>query len=150
MELARQDPAVLAGSTGLFEGVAYTVEGSTVESERIRFSVDPFAVFEDWCQMQTPVQEIDITPVSYRCGPPSGASLQDGSCVAYWVVGEPGVPIDCFMLDCGSRCACDSSSCHAKKEDSPISVDAALSDDGQELVGTILIGGEARTIRLER
>src|SRR6478752_1246764 len=40
--------------TYLFPGFAYAVDTATVESARIRFTLNPWQIARDWCEMQTP------------------------------------------------------------------------------------------------
>jgi hypothetical protein len=59
-------------------------------------------------------------------------------------------PVDCGKLICTGLCACTPGGCTVNSQTS-IPVDAALSEDGHDLVGTILLADEgARTIRLKR
>lgn len=43
----------------LFPGFAYTISTATVESARIRFSLNPWQIERDWCALQTPYDSQD-------------------------------------------------------------------------------------------
>jgi hypothetical protein len=148
------DPATLGvgdSTRHVFDGVAYPVANTHVDSERIRLTVDPHSAFVAWCAMQTPAIDPGTTPPFYGCAP-SGWSLNGtGECL----VGssdEDLEPIDCGKLViCNFGCVCDASSCSARPSYDPIELDAALDDSGHNLVGTLLLGDYGvRTLRLKR
>jgi hypothetical protein len=65
------------------------------------------------------------------------------------------VPIDCGKLAlCGIAhvCTCTASACSIPPAEAsaPIQLDAALTPDGTQLTGTLIIGGQRITIRMSR
>ena len=60
--------------TYLFPGFAYAVDTATVESARIRFTLNPWQIARDWCEMQTPydIHSQDSGGVGGMGGGPGG------------------------------------------------------------------------------
>jgi hypothetical protein len=133
------------------EGIRYPVTGAVVEEERIRLSIDLYDAFEPWCALQTPVLHANETPAAYGCSWNAGFGMNGDSCTVTTAQGEE-IPIDCgkAVLCASGVCACDETACSAGDGGS-IPIDAALSDDGQDLTGSIVLPDVgARVIRLER
>lgn len=132
----------------LYDGIAYPVVGTRIESERIRLAFDPHSAFTEWCEMQTPALDPNTTPTYYGCAPNGWNQDQNGCTVFITAVGEP---IDCGKLViCNSGCDCDASSCTSKPSHTLVELDAALDDGGHNLVGTLLANGQPWTLRLKR
>jgi hypothetical protein len=138
--------------SNLLEGIRYPITGAVVEEERIRLSIDAYDAFEPWCALQTPVLHTNETPAGYGCSLNAGYGMSDGSCTVQTAEGEP-IPIDCgkAVMCASDACACDATACTAGDGRS-IPFDAALSDDGQSLEGSIVLPDVdgARIVRLER
>ena len=134
----------------VFDGVAYPVANSRVESERIRLTVDPHSAFVAWCAMQTPALDPGATPPLYSCVVDGVGLKPTGECITIREGQEE--PIDCGkVVICTYGCVCDALSCSAGPSYSPIELDAALDDGGHNLVGTLLLGDYGvRTLRLKR
>jgi hypothetical protein len=144
----------------LWDGIAYPVAGARIESERVRFTLDPASapVFGQWCVRQTTTYCYD-GPSSQvcHCVSPSAMNYPDGAC-GYPSPDDPAtrIPVDCGKMElCNDVCACTPTGCTKSDQILTYSFqfDAALSDDGKELVGTFVLpdyNGGARTIRLKR
>jgi hypothetical protein len=137
----------------LMEGVRYPITGAVVEEERVRLSIDPYDVFEAWCELQTSYLRTNQYPKGYGCTQEGGYGYGNGVCsVGETEEGEPSI-VDCgkAILCASAVCACDQAGCTAG--DGPSApFDAALSDDGQSLTGSIVLPNVegARIVRLER
>jgi len=132
----------------LYDGLAYPVADTRIESERIRFNVDPHSAFTAWCELQTPTLA-EATPASYGCAATGGGYTGTNCTVS--VPGNFEEPIDCGKLSiCNNACSCDVTSCTSHPAYSVIELDAALDDSGHNLVGTLLTNAGARTLRLKR
>lgn len=138
------------------DGIRYPIQGARVESERIRFTIDPFDAFTTWCEMQTPLLHANEVPAGYGCTSAAVLGLAQGTNQCTTGNDNDGNPI---IVDCAkaalcfiSVCACDQTACTSGTGQT-VSLDAALDDDGGSLVGSILMPGETegtRTIRLKR
>ena len=155
-------PAEASGTAlelNLFDGVRYPVASARIESERLRFSFDSFAgAYGAWCALQTPVVRFNEEPAPiYGCTAEAsvGNADPDGICRVSDAPGGPRHPIDCMkLLLCNGGCRCDAQACTSQPSP-PFLVDAALSDDGTRLEGTLLIpdwsaAATPRTIRLQK
>lgn len=133
----------------LYDGLAYPVEDTRVESERIRLSFEPHSAFTGWCEAQTPMLDPGATPAFYSCAP-TGWSYNGTTCTVS-ATGNFEEPYDCGKLSiCSYACACDATSCTSRTPYDAIELDAALDDTGHNLVGTLLTAVGARTLRLKR
>ena len=146
---AANSQGVGAHVDSIFDGIAYPLDDTRIESERIRFSFEPHSAFTGWCELQTATLDPSVTPASYSCAP-SAWSYNGATCT----VSETGnfeEPFDCGKLSlCNFGCSCDATSCTSRKPYSAIELDAALDDTGHNLVGTLLTAEGARTLRLKR
>jgi hypothetical protein len=138
-------------SASLYEGVLYPLGNVRIESERLRFQLQTNDAFAPFCELQAPVEQ---SPGQYGCFPYNGWSpTEHGGCAVILEPGGDDVLVDCAKLFiCFDACVCDAMSCTGRPGlDVPI--DAALDDDGDDLVGTIILQDEGvgpRTIRLRR
>jgi len=154
--------------TGLFPGFAYAVDTATVESKRIRFTVNPWQVERDWCELQTTTYDAwgsgsggsggassgggssgsggfagDVVPPGYAVGPDSGGfGLSRYRCVA-----DTRTPAnaDKYWLCWRGVCSCDAQSCTnyvppSGARATRAQLDAALDNGGNSLVGTLRVG----------
>lgn len=153
-------PAAMAGAIAtlgyrdhtesLYDGVAYPVANTRVESERIRLTLDPHSAFAAWCALQTPALSLGGQQDFYSCAPDGYSQEETGVCLMHRG-GTDDEPIDCsYVVICTYGCVCDAQSCSARPSFSPIELDAALDDSGHNLVGTLVLPGGARTFRLKR
>jgi len=144
-------------------GILHTIETATVESKRIRFSVDPTAFENEWCAMQTPYKIETDSPDSadlYLCTPYLQVVESAPASNVCHYVSRTGETLS-TQVDCGKgwlcsfgMCDCNAQGCsatHRPDESFPV-FDAALDDAGDSLVGTMKIngGGTAVTVRLHR
>ena len=144
---------------GLFSGFAYTVLGATVEERRLRFSVYPYEIYREWCELQTPVlDEANSTPERsfYECVPNTQQTYRAGQCTFVNPDTGEDEPIDCGKLglcSTGGACYCTANDCSipdvSEYRGAIVEVDAALEEDGDELEGTLTVDGNV-TIRLTR
>jgi hypothetical protein len=154
----------------LYDGIGYPIAGARIEAERIRFAVNTAATFSQWCGLQNSYAALGSYPLMYTCLPGGGGlcpttspdqcvpepSVWDDQLGIYYYTCHGTESVDCGQvacIDCGKSvcswaCKCAESGCSANGTDVPL--DAALSPDGHDLVGTILLEVGARTIRLKR
>lgn len=151
-EALREAPdvgSVVDYTTRIYDGIAYPVDNTRIESERIRFNFEPHSAFTAWCELQTPTLDPGATPAVFSCAP--SAWGYNGTSCTVSVPGNFEEPFDCGKLNiCNSGCSCDATSCTSRAAYSAIELDAALDDSGHNLVGTLLTDAGARTLRLKR
>lgn len=136
-------------TSGIYDGIAYPVENTRIESERLRFTFEPHSAFTEWCELQTSTLDPGATPAFYSCAP-SGWGYKGASCTVS-VPGNFEEPFDCGKLNiCNFGCSCDATSCTSRTPYDALELDAALDDSGHNLVGTLLTAEGARTLRLKR
>jgi len=143
------DPPSLDAEISPHEGYGYPVTGAAVHSGRISFTFWTTDLQKPWCEAQTSYAfDAGGSETEYSCLEGGGWSpTQDGICVD---IG--GTPLDCgFASECFNLCVCDASGCTSRRTfyQSELQVDGKLDDDGQTLVGTLLLP-DSRTIRLQR
>jgi hypothetical protein len=139
---------------GIVEGFRYSVLGAAVNERRIRFGVWGHELYADWCELQTPVAS-HSGAADYNCVDESlSGGSRDGVCYQNTESGE--VSIDCGKLRlCSSYvCICDAEQCTgttpALGQMTGTQLDGALEQDGNELVGTLMIDGNRVNLRLTR
>lgn len=124
-------------------GAVYPVYGAIVEDRRIRLSIKHTDFFDPWCATLTPVEDAD-NPGLFGCQPTGMVWEDGGECFV------DGVPTSCNTAFCDEVCTCDGQGCTAfNATERDIRIDGALSEDGNELVGTLDFG-QRPTIRLMR
>ncbi len=149
----------------VLEGLRYPISGAVVEQERIRLTVDTFDPFRAWCELQTSYPGQQGHDEEYGClsvsGFSAGGAAENNVCVLLEDGEVDWTPIDCVKahLCSGLTCACDETGC-TSGDGSSVPLDAALSDDGKSLVGSIALpgrdgpydeGGDTpRVVRLKR
>lgn len=72
-----------------------------------------------------------------------------------WTQGDPTVDVNCEQLSMcdefrSGGCTCSAAGCVADTTIQDISLDAALDDDQQSLVGTLILQEKRLTVRLSR
>lgn len=147
----------------IWSGLGYTVRNARVQSERIRLESASTTPFVAYCALQTPYAY--ALGEGYRClpytMPHNVASQSTDKCIiaatttgSSYSTGDPTVEVNCEQLAmCGGvslGCTCSETECSLDTTQTDLSFDAALDDAQQNLVGTLLIGTERITIRLER
>jgi hypothetical protein len=129
-------------------GFVFSLHSATVDARRIRLSVDAHEPFRPWCQMQTPEVEFDDgTVMVYGCAVGAEGRTEDGCFVTHPMTGLY-TPIDCVRLDmCNWVCGCTATECDTEtalaenaEAASNVKLDAALSEGGTVLDGTLLFG----------
>jgi hypothetical protein len=153
----------------LHEGFRYRVKSATVEEKRIRIYVASFEFYEKWCELQTsyPNPDPNDTP-AYACDPPSHTGFHyDGKCYVGTGVLDPTLPpgsnvtpgpnsteVNCvqFAYCAGgpgmTPCTCSADGC-VSTDDTVLTLDAALDNNGADLTGT-LVDSYDYTVRLSR
>jgi hypothetical protein len=145
----------------LSEGFHYTVRNAMVESARIQLDAHPEELFKEWCELQTPVLWEgfgDPADPLYMCLPNTPTMGGGNGCFIEDENGENPTPINCTKLgmcqDPSFGCDCTADGCTILDPPAGLKfrthLDAALDDDGESLVGTLVIGDSHMTIRLER
>jgi hypothetical protein len=133
-------------------GFAYPVLDASVESGRLHFDFWGSDIVKAWCEAQTPYPDGGTPAGNYSCNPGGSGFGQSGG-VCY---NEPEVVVDCgFVKTCLAACSCNAQGCHATRyKGSGLELDGVLENDGDTLVGTLVVlGGSAPeriTIRLTR
>jgi hypothetical protein len=138
----------------LREGFKYTVTGASLAARRFRFNVAQGEIVADWCALQTP----NPTPFSQlypdhpdldrSCMPPAfDSQMGMGSnrnrraqCSIPDVSGSGSVSVDCgWIARCEAlNCICDSTSCGPDPNFGNATIDSALENEGNDLVGTLV------------
>lgn len=140
---------------------AFEVE-ARLEDERLRFEINEWQRYQAWCELQTPVLLDADYPDVYACHRLVRTSQgnADGTCVD----ADTGEVALCDTLTaCSDNCVCTRESCQASplgpiqqllgdQAPAPGAFDGALSADGQELTGTLVLHGakDRVTVRLRR
>lgn len=153
----------------IFSGFEYPVNDARVESERIRFGTTSTEPFSSYCALQMPyldpLRSTEEQPF-YKCLPytllKSKLSMPSTTCTipatttsSSWAQGDPMVDVNCEQLSmCDGfgplECACTAAGCSVDTTTQDISLDAALDDDQQRLVGTLIVQEKRLTVRLGR
>jgi hypothetical protein len=135
---------------GAYPGFGYPVSGAKVESKRIRIGTSTQEVFREWCEMQEPVLQVGAFPTSYGCANGVSASGDPMVCMTTAPDGT-SIPIDCGKAgNCLTVCQCTETKCGVT-ETIDTNLDAALGgDSGDELTGTLVLGGERIVVRMTR
>jgi hypothetical protein len=135
-------------------GFGYPLYDTRVEDSRIRLDINPYDVWAGWCALQQPIAD---SRGYYGCVPDFATVSANGDvCTATSRDSQETFPIDCGKLNlCSTNqvCACTGSGCVSTHPAPPlpIQLDAALSADGTQLTGTLLMGSQQRiTIRMHR
>lgn len=133
-------------------GKDYPLHEASVESRRLKLKVNPGDVYEDWCGLQPPVAT-GFEDIPYDCAPGNGGGFdsQTGECVAS--NNEQNFPISCGKFNgcvVNSLCSCTATECAANPLNGVVELDAALSEDGNTLEGTLLQGGERIVVRMTK
>lgn len=155
-------PAISPGAGGgpggfidvsqVVSGKDYPLYEASVEARRLKLKVYPVDVYEDWCSLQTPVAtgQADI-PYACVAGNGGGYDSQTGECVAS--DNEVNTPISCAKLNgcvINQLCTCNATECGANQLTSLVELDAALSEDGNTLEGTLVQGGQRVVVRMTK
>lgn len=130
----------------LRSGFAYPVTGAQVTDQRLQLSVELSSMMDPWCALVT----IDVAP-DFTCGGHGYAAGFDENGEMQCHTGTRlQTPIDCNIANQCSQCDCDGDTCVAKDQ-GVLRFDAALTDEGNGLEGTLLTDeGERVTIRMTR
>ncbi len=138
-----------ACGTLLQEGGSYPIYGASLENSRLIVPLDQNAAFDPWCALQEPVI-YDTTQDACKYSVARNDSIKFGS--APCMLGEEEV--DCGWLDLadlyGPTCVCTPTECFAEiYPGRGISIDARLSDTGDEISGTLVADGNQRLYLFE-
>ena len=141
------DPSSNPFMDQLAPGFDYPIVDARVEQQRIRFATTTIEVFRDWCPLLTPILDpvnSSQTQELYECV--LNPDMSGSQCFS------ATVEVDCGLFRCIGGCSCSASGCELDAADQNVSFDAALEAQGNELVGTLLIGtgGDRLTVRLTR
>jgi hypothetical protein len=147
-----------------WSGLNYVVRNTRVLGGRIRLESDSSSPFTTYCALQTPYHS-ELNGGGYACLPYTmlkslGAGNSEQCTIpattsgSSYAPGDPAIEVNCEQLAMCSGdergCTCTETECNVGVSDSNISLDAAL-DEGQDtLVGTLVLGSDRITLRLER
>lgn len=133
-------------------GYPFTVPGATVLSKRIKLTTVTPVEYEQWCALQTSVPYPHSDQPEFHCIPGAGYRKEgpDGSkCYIFFDDGSE-VEAPCGKLECVMICTCAATGC-TYNGGPTFELDAALDNDGADLVGTLIGVGVGRvTVRLEK
>jgi hypothetical protein len=137
----------------LAPGFSYPIEAGLVEENRIRFETRSNELYRDWCEGMEPVLD---TTNSGQNGNGDVYGCLPNEATATMFTGEEQTcdlgsqVIDCGLLSCQLVCGCDADSCSVFEYAEPdVKFDGALSDMGEALTGTLVMG-ERITLRFSR
>jgi hypothetical protein len=133
---------------GLRSGFEFAVSGAAVSGERLQFKVSVGQIMDSWCALQT----AEPAP-GFTCGGDGyGASFDEGGEAVCHVGDGTDRRVDCDVAQQCQDCQCDGDSCRARNDEyDQLTVDAALTDGGDTLEGTLITPGNGRvTIRMQR
>lgn len=123
---------------GVRTGFEFPISGAVVENARLKFSFDPDALMSSWCALQA-----NDPSVGWTCGERSfSQSWNTGTAVCSYSSGQPPVhhELPCARaVQCVGSCSCDESGCHTRDAMQDATFDAVQSDEGETLIGTLLI-----------
>ena len=147
----------------LLSGFHYSVVGASVANKRIQFHLSEGELYEEWCSLRTPIAveqsmtsisadggvSVTVASVGYFCGPQAYRCDHTG-CYSQSETLE-NIRVDDAQLTCADHCDCDANSCGASASSNPTDLfDAALEQDGDKLVGTLVLLQDRVTVRLTR
>jgi hypothetical protein len=133
-------------------GFSYPVHDATVESGRIRFNMWGTDLVNDWCAAQTPLYDDESQPAAYTCSPAGIRGYSQNGEICYSARPDDPTPYDCGQLKtCYIGCSCEETACSgAKVPGLELKLDAAIESETADLVGTLVIGDDRITVRLQR
>jgi hypothetical protein len=143
------DSPLWTGGLGFPSGVNYSVDNPSVSSQRLQFDVSLGSALETWCPLQT---SYDLGDNTYNCLPNTGYGTGGPGECFIGASSETPTAVGCFTLSMCAvdpLCQCDANGCEAGPGET-VSVDAALEDDGNSLVGTLVYREERIAIRMTR
>jgi hypothetical protein len=153
----------LGDSGSLAAGFRYSLFGTSVTNRRIQSALWPKELHDEWCSLQTPLAlHVDTGVITdgsgevyYSCTPGTWR-CENGTCHAAQVLPDGSsditYPLTEAQLICHD-CECTADGCHlAPMYGTPSpAFDAALEQEGNVLVGTLVLGPTLRTaVRLSR
>lgn len=126
-----------------YEGYAYAATTIEISERRVQLTTNNGQVWEEWCQLQEPVQ---VSEEEYSCVAARSWSFDGEQC--FINTEEELIPDDCghLTLCAYQTCRCDASGCEANAI-AGLSLDVALDDD--HLEGTLAGVGDVRFYREE-
>ncbi|HXU65253.1 MAG TPA: hypothetical protein VN962_26320 [Polyangia bacterium] len=145
----------------LRDDFVYPIHSPRLEADRIQLGLDDLDFYAAWCALQTPVvRDPSSADSSYGCLPNLGGfSHPDGTCGLTNTDGST-IPVDCGKLSlCNLQmlCVCTATACSIPTYTAdqppaqyPEELDAALDSTGQNLTGTLTVGGTRVTVHLQR
>ena len=141
----------------LVPGFSYPIEAAIIEDSRIRFEASTRDLYTDWCTLLAPIHdELNSNHNGngevFSCLPNGGfgSKTENNEEVCYLVTDTGEEPIACGLLGCVGVCECDAAGCFASDYGPDVRFDGALQGGGDELEGTLLLGSERITVRLDR
>jgi hypothetical protein len=152
--LAYNDPDVKFSRSQVHEGFAYPVLDAKVESGRLHFAFWDTDIVKAWCEAQTSYPDLGYVPpaVGYVCNPAgdNSYSWNDGVCYVHDTEAA-----DCGFVKTCFDCSCDAEGCSSfRVEGRELGLDGVLANDGDTLVGTLVVQGVSApariTVRLTR
>jgi hypothetical protein len=134
---------------GLGEGFHYTVVGTVLEASRLRLGVQGEELYDAACALYEPEPSVVPPGTGYSCVGANTFNMspgENGQCLVQRVTNEAyaEVSVACSKLAlCWGLCVCSADACSAglsnTLEGASTRLDAALTDNGDTLVGTLLL-----------
>lgn len=137
------DPTLLKGSglQDLWPGATYSITDGVQRDAVVRFRVSSQEVMNGWCSLQTSYT-IGVDGQDHFCLPERGFGVgfepsgMTTTCSVTSADGTQFTTTGARCYQCMSSCVCSESGCTSNM-DNPITFDLTLSQDGNELIGTV-------------
>lgn len=136
--------ATASVATTLLPGFSYPISGAIVESKRIRLQTSSAELYREYCALQTPMP-VPGQPETFNCRGITSYSNSgdvDDPCFLHGQGDEVVETIDdCDPLICFTACECTEAEClpHTRFGQYDTRLDAELSNEGEELVGSLAL-----------
>lgn len=117
-------------------GFEYPLSNVNVEDSRLRFEFNTLHFMEAWCALQSNSERPEWTE-SFGY---SAQTSEEGSTCGYFDTDQNWIEFACHLAAQRIQCDCDADICYAKSRIAR--VDAAISDNGKTLSGTLLLHGD--------
>lgn len=138
-------PVIQGGGPTPVSGFEYSLKNVAVETDRLRLAVSSKKMFNDYCALQSPDYVWTVGELSLNsCAPTLWAfECSEQTCTATNPDTQAAVVFDTFQyVMCNGPCGCDATSCNHDSE--VLTLDAALEENQNRLVGTFIVPSNSR------